>query len=61
MKKERKLGDPYANIRRDNPPPDFAFRSKVIYNRKPRKHVKVLIQKELEQYFEEEEEKNEFI
>lgn len=53
MGKSKISVDPYAGIRRDNPPPDFTFKPKTLYNRKPRKHVKRLIEKELEQFFEE--------
>ena len=55
-KNKRREADPYAGIRRDNPPPDFKYKNRVLYSRKPRKHIRNLIQKELEQYLLEKEE-----
>ena len=56
MSRTQKQEDPYATVRRSIPPSDFPHRNKVLYNRKPRKHVKILIKKELEEFFSEREE-----
>jgi hypothetical protein len=48
-KNDRIRLDPYAHIRRDNPPPDFPHRAKNIYTRKHRRNKIEIIREELEE------------
>uniref|UniRef100_A0A6M3JTB4 Uncharacterized protein n=1 Tax=viral metagenome TaxID=1070528 RepID=A0A6M3JTB4_9ZZZZ len=48
MLKQEKVRDPYADMRRTNPPPDFPFRCKKVYNRsKAKEEAEEILKEEL--------------
>ena len=51
MLKEEKSKDPYAHVRRVNPPPDFPHRTRREYNRnKIKQETEEIILEELEEH-----------
>lgn len=53
-KKNRKENDPYAEIRREVPPPDFPMESKKYNRKRFRERTDEFIERGVEEYFNEE-------